>query len=411
VASWIVAGVLPAEAVIDPGLSWESFSSDDIGSSYASTEEGGMAQHDGEDRSILAHALRRDFGTQHAVDGVDLDVPGGRIFGFLGPNGAGKSTLVKILTTILNPTAGSATVAGYDVQRQGGKVRQAIGVALQDVGLDPLMTARELLMLQSELFGTSREQGRKTAERLLKTVGLDDVDPKKRSGSYSGGMKRRLDLALALVHDPRILFLDEPTTGLDPASRAAIWEEVRRLNVELGMTIFLTTQYLEEADRLADEVAIINKGRIVAHGTPDELKREVGEEVVELQFGSCEDAARAYDVLAPIAPNRQAANRDLRLYFGRAAENVPELVRALDGAGLRLQGLTIEQPTLDDVFLRVTGEALEHEVDEAAETEDGGGSGGAKAAAEIAFAAAVLEDAPNATGGARPVMDGEEVRP
>ncbi len=326
-----------------------------------------MSDSDGADRSITAEALRRDFGRLHAVDGVDLEVPGGQIFGFLGPNGAGKSTLVKILTTILNATSGRAAVAGYDVARQGGKVREAIGVALQDVGLDPLMTARELLMLQSELFGTPRDEARKIAERLLRTVDLDDVDPKKRSGAYSGGMKRRLDLALALVHDPRILFLDEPTTGLDPASRAAIWEEVRRLNEELGMTIFLTTQYLEEADRLADQIAIINKGRIVAQGTPEELKREVGDEVVELQFGSSEDAERAYDAVARVAPNRQAANRQLRLYFGRAAENVPELVRTLDGAGIRVQGLTIEQPSLDDVFLRVTGESLDHEVDEAAE--------------------------------------------
>ena len=324
------------------------------------------ARDDAADRSIRASGLRRTFGGVTAVDGVDLDVPDGQIFGFLGPNGAGKSTLVKILTTILNPTGGSATVAGHDVRREGGKVREAIGVALQDVGLDPLMTARELLVLQGELFGTPRDEARKTAERLLRTVGLDDVDPKKRSGAYSGGMKRRLDLALALVHDPRILFLDEPTTGLDPASRAAIWEEVQRLNDEFGMTIFLTTQYLEEADRLADRVAIINKGRIVAQGTPAELKRQVGDEVVELQFGSCEEAERAYDTLAPVAPNRQAANRELRLYFGRAAENVPVLVRALDGAGIRLQGMTIEQPSLDDVFLRVTGEALEHEVDEAA---------------------------------------------
>ena len=328
-----------------------------------------MGDHNGEDRSITAKGMRRDFGALHAVDSVDLDIPGGSIFGFLGPNGAGKSTLVKILTTILNPTAGRATVAGYDVQKQGGKVREAIGVALQDVGLDPLMTARELLMLQSELFGTHRDEARKTAERLLVTVGLDDVDPKKRTGAYSGGMKRRLDLALALVNDPRILFLDEPTSGLDPASRAAIWEEVRRLNDDLGMTIFLTTQYLEEADRLADEIAIISKGKIVARGTPSELKREVGDEVVELQFGSSEDAAGADAALAVVAPNRQVANRQLRLYFGRAAENVPELVRTLDGAGIRLQGLTIEQPSLDDVFLRVTGEALEHEVDEAGDAE------------------------------------------
>lgn len=319
------------------------------------------------DRGIAAEGLRRDFDDLHAVDGVDLEIPGGQIFGFLGPNGAGKSTLVKILTTILNPTAGRATVAGHDVQKQGGRVRQAIGVALQDVGLDPLMTARELLMLQAELFGTPRGEARTTAERLLVTVGLDDVDPKKRAGAYSGGMKRRLDLALALVHDPRILFLDEPTTGLDPASRAAIWEEVRRLNDELGMTIFLTTQYLEEADRLADRIAIIDRGRIVAEGTPAALKRQVGDEVVELQFGSSEDSQRAHDAVARVAPNRQTSNRDLRLYFGHAAENVPELVRILDAAGIRLQGLTIERPSLDDVFLRVTGEALEHEVDEAVE--------------------------------------------
>jgi ABC-2 type transport system ATP-binding protein len=337
-----------------------------------------MSDHNGEDRSITAEGMRRDFGELHAVDGVDLDIPGGHIFGFLGPNGAGKSTLVKILTTILNPTGGRATVAGYDVQKQGGKVREAIGVALQDVGLDPLMTSRELLMLQTELFGTPRDEARKTAERLLVTVGLDDVDPKKRAGAYSGGMRRRLDLALALVHDPRILFLDEPTTGLDPASRAAIWEEVRRLNDDFGMTIFLTTQYLEEADRLADEIAIISKGRIVAQGTPSDLKREVGDEVVELQFGSSADAASADAALAAVAPNRQVGGRELRLYFGRAAENVPELVRALDAAGIRLQGLTIEQPSLDDVFLRVTGEALEHEVDGA------GDAGSAPPAADSA---------------------------
>ena len=324
-----------------------------------------MSRPEGADRSITAESLRRDFGELRAVDGLDLEIPGGQIFGFLGPNGAGKSTLVKILTTILNATSGRATVAGFDVARQAGRVREAIGVALQDVGLDPLMTARELLMLQAELFGTPRDEARKTAERLLVTVGLDDVDPKKRAGAYSGGMKRRLDLALALVHDPRVLFLDEPTTGLDPASRAAIWEEVRRLNDDLGMTIFLTTQYLEEADRLADRIAIISKGRIVAQGTPGDLKREIGNEVVELQFGSREDAASADDALAGVAPDRQHSDHELRLYFERAAENVPELVRALDGAGIRLQGLTIEQPSLDDVFLRVTGQALEHEVDEA----------------------------------------------
>ena len=216
------------------------------------------------DRSIAVEQLTRRFGELVAVDAVDLQVASGEIFGFLGPNGAGKSTLVKMLTTILAPTSGRATVAGLDVRRDQGKVRRAIGVALQEVGLDPLMTARELIVLQAQLFGAATGAARGTAERLLATVGLADVDPKKRVGDYSGGMKRRLDLALALAHDPHVLFLDEPTTGLDPASRMDVWDEVRRLNAERGMTIFLTTQYLEEADKLAARVAIIDHGRIVA---------------------------------------------------------------------------------------------------------------------------------------------------
>jgi len=323
---------------------------------------------DGNDRSIVAERLQRTFASVRAVDGVDLNIPGGQIFGFLGPNGAGKSTVVRILTTILSPTSGRAIVAGYDIQRHGDKVRQAIGVALQDVGLDPVMTARELLVLQAQLFGLTRTEAHAKAERLLATVGLDGVDPRQRVGTYSGGMKRRLDLALALVHDPRILFLDEPTSGLDPLSRAAIWDEVRRLNAERGMTIFLTTQYLEEADRLADQIAIIDRGRIVAQGTPTELKRAVGSEVIAVRFASSDEAARAAQSVAQLAPRQQVAQQELRLYVDRAADQVPTLVRILDGAGIRLRGLTLEQPTLDDVFLRVTGQALPG---------GGGGGGGA----------------------------------
>jgi ABC-2 type transport system ATP-binding protein len=215
-----------------------------------------------------------------------------------------------------------------------------------------------MLMLQARLFGASGAEAQETTERLLRTVGLDDVDPKKRVGAYSGGMKRRLDLALALVHDPRILFLDEPTTGLDPASRMAVWEEVRRLNQELGMTIFLTTQYLEEADRLADEVAIIHRGRIVAQGAPSDLKRSVGDEVVEIEFADGEAAARADAVLASLADQRKLSGSELRLYVPRAAEVVPELVRRLDAAALPPAGLTLSQATLDDVFLRATGETM-----------------------------------------------------
>ena len=244
------------------------------------------------ERGIIAEGIARYFDDVRAVDGVDLSVDSGRIFGFLGPNGSGKTTLVKVLTTILAPTAGKARVAGFDVSTQQHEVRARVGVALQEVGLDKLMTAREMLVLQARLFSADQTAARAVAERLLRTVGLDDVDPKKRVGQFSGGMKRRLDLALALVNDPEVLFLDEPTTGLDPVSRLAIWEEVRRLNRERGMTIFLTTQYLEEADKLADEVAIIDRGKIVAQGAPRALKREIGNEVVTLTFASAETAEK-----------------------------------------------------------------------------------------------------------------------
>ena len=310
------------------------------------------------DRSIVVEQLTRRFGDLQAVDRVDLEIPSGEIFGFLGPNGAGKSTLVKMLTTILAPTAGRATVAGFDVRRQQGKVREAIGVALQEVGLDPLMTGSELVVLQAQLFGASSGRAQEIAERLLKTVGLDDVDPKKRVDDYSGGMKRRLDLALALAHDPHVLFLDEPTTGLDPASRADIWDEVRRLNSERGMTIFLTTQYLEEADKLAHRVAIIDHGRIVALGAPADLKRDLGDEVVELSFETTEAAERAADVLAEVTPHCRRGDTDLRCYFSVAAHEVPGIVRALDQASIPLRGLTVSQPTLDDVFLRATGNSM-----------------------------------------------------
>ena len=323
---------------------------------------------DERDRSIVVQQLTRDFGDLRAVDGVDLEIPGGEIFGFLGPNGAGKSTLVKMLTTILKPTAGRATVAGLDISRQQGQVRQAIGVALQDVGLDPIMTARELLVMQAQLFGASTTSARQTAERLLETVGLDGVDQKKRVGEFSGGMKRRLDLALALAHDPLVLFLDEPTSGLDPASRMAIWDEVRRLNAERGMTIFLTTQYLEEADKLAERVAIINHGKIVALGRPAELKRDLGDEVVELTFESNERAEQAAEALAEATPQCRRSETGLRCYFTVAAHEVPTIVRTLDQASIPLRGLTINQPSLDDVFLRATGETMEQEAEPDRET-------------------------------------------
>jgi ABC-2 type transport system ATP-binding protein len=308
------------------------------------------------DGSIMASGLRKDFADLRAVDGVDLDIPTGRIFGFLGPNGAGKSTLVKMLATILAPTAGEARIAGFDLARDPGRVRATIGVALQDVGLDPLLTSTELLILQARLFGASFSEAAVLADELLRTVGLDYVDPKKRVGEFSGGMKRRLDLALALVNRPTILFLDEPTTGLDPSSRAAVWEEVRRLNREAGVTIFLTTQYLEEADRLAEEVAIIDQGRIVAQASPQALKRQVGEEVVTLDLADPETAERVDAALAGLDGERRVSGSQVMCYTADSATYIPQAVRRLDAAAIALVGIRVSEPTLDDVFLRVTGQ-------------------------------------------------------
>jgi ABC-2 type transport system ATP-binding protein len=310
------------------------------------------------DRSIVARALTRNFGDLKAVDGLDLDIASGKVFGFLGPNGSGKSTTVKMLTSILAPTSGVAQVAGFDVTKEQGEVRSRIGVALQEVGIDGLMTARELLTLQARLFGFSSSAADEAAARLLETVGLGTVEVKKRVGQFSGGMKRRLDLALALVNQPQILFLDEPTTGLDPASRLDIWDEVRRLNVEQGMTIFLTTQYLEEADKLADDVAIIDKGRIVARGAPALLKRQIGNEVIRLTFSSPEAAEQAAAALKSLAPSQRLSGLELLCYFSAAADRLPGLVRALDAAGIALGGLTMTEPTLDDVFLQATGQRM-----------------------------------------------------
>src|SRR5687768_12613974 len=226
--------------------------------------------------SVEVVGLVREFKKgPRAVDGIDLRVEPGEIYGFLGPNGAGKSTTVLMLTTLLPPTAGTARVGGYDVVREGPKVRTVIGAALQEAALDPLLTGRDHLRLQSTLQGIPRGERKARATELLERVGLSEAADRK-VGGYSGGMKRRLDLALALVHRPRLLFLDEPTTGLDPQSRTALWDEVARLSREDGVTVFLTTQYLEEADLLADRVGIIDHGRIVAEGTPTALKAEIG---------------------------------------------------------------------------------------------------------------------------------------
>jgi ABC-2 type transport system ATP-binding protein len=297
-----------------------------------------------------------------AVDGIDLSVAPGEIYGFLGPNGAGKSTTVHVLTTLLPPTAGTARVGGYDVVKEGPKVRSLIGVALQEAALDPLLTGRDHLRLQATLQGVRKDQRRARADELLERVGLADAADRKVSG-YSGGMKRRLDLALALIHGPRILFLDEPTTGLDPQSRTALWEEVALLRREDRVTVFLTTQYLEEADVLADRVGIIDQGKLVAEGTPAALKAEIGRPSVHAIPRRDEDRSRIAEFLAqfgePLATTRDVAVR-LRDGLG-----LTDIVRAVDANGVDVVDLELRAPSLDDVFLAKTGRTLEGAAEEA----------------------------------------------
>jgi len=309
-------------------------------------------------REIFVEHLAKQYpGGVTAVNDVSFQVKSGEIFGFLGPNGAGKSTTIKILTTLALPSEGVATVGGYDVVHQADQVRRIAGVALQDIGLDPLMKSVELLSMQAQLFGATRQQAKARAQELIELVRLTEaVD--RRVGTYSGGMRRRLDLALALVHKADILFLDEPTTGLDPASRRDVWEEVRRLNNELGMTIFLTTQYLEEADELAERIAIIDKGKIAKRGTPAQLKAGVGKESINLAFNSREMAEQARAQLSDMAENIQTDRDTVRLYMSQAAQTIPAVVNRLQAAHLDPISLTLTQPTLDDVFLQVTGQRL-----------------------------------------------------
>ena len=308
--------------------------------------------------AIEAEELVREFKKgPRAVDGIDLAVTTGEIYGFLGPNGAGKSTTVLMLTTLLPPTSGTARVGGFDVVHEGPHVRQAIGAALQEAALDPLLTGREHLRLQASLQALPRETRAARADELLERVGLTEAADRKVKG-YSGGMKRRLDLALALVHRPRILFLDEPTTGLDIQSRTALWEEVRRLARDEGVTVFLTTQYLEEADVLADRVGIIDHGHIVAEGTPDALKAEIGRPTVEAVPANDGDRERTEAILSRFG-EAVPSGRGVAVRLRTGAADLAEVVRALDGEGVAVSQLQLHQPSLDDVFLAKTGRSLE----------------------------------------------------
>jgi ABC-2 type transport system ATP-binding protein len=292
------------------------------------------------------------------VDGIDLEVRPGEIYGFLGPNGAGKSTTVLMLTTLLPPTAGTASVYGFDVVREGPKVRQVIGAALQEAALDPLLTGREHLRLQTALYNVPRRHRRELGAALLERVGLTQAADRKVKG-YSGGMKRRLDLALALVHSPRVLFLDEPTTGLDPQSRTALWEEVGRLSRDDGVTVFLTTQYLEEADVLADRVGIIDHGHIVAEGTPAALKAEIGRPTVDAVPADPADREAVGHILERFGERTAASPKGVAVRLVHGEEDLAEISRALDAEGLHVEHLQLHAPSLDDVFLAKTGRSLE----------------------------------------------------
>ena len=318
------------------------------------------------DNGIRVEGLRREFeGGIVAVDGVDLEVAPGEIYGFLGPNGAGKSTTVLMLTTLLPPTSGSASVAGLDVATQGPDVRRAIGAALQEAALDDFLTGWEHIELQGGLHGLSAADRRRRGNELLARVGLTEAAERK-VGGYSGGMKRRLDLALALIHEPSVLFLDEPTTGLDPQSRSALWEEVERLSRERGVTVFLTTQYLEEADVLADRVGIIDRGVIVAEGSPASLKAEIGRVSLEAVPANPTERERLRDVLSRFGSPAAAGPKGEAVRLADGAEQMADIVRALDADGIVVAELLLHQPSLDDVFLEKTGRSLEGAEDDGA---------------------------------------------
>jgi len=322
------------------------------------------------ERGIEVENLVREFKKgPRAVDGIDLRVAPGEVYGFLGPNGAGKSTTVLMLTTLLPPTSGTARVAGYDIVKEGPRVRASIGAALQEAALDPFLTGREHLNLQAALHGLPRRERKKRGDALLERVGLEQAADRRVRG-YSGGMKRRLDLALALVHQPRILFLDEPTTGLDPQSRSALWSEVSRLARDEGVTVFLTTQYLEEADVLADRVGIIDAGRIVAEDTPEALKAEIGRPSVEATPAERSERDAVAKVLGRFGEEIPAQPEAVAVRLSGGASGLADVVRALDKENLKVSNLRLDAPSLDDVFLAKTGRSLEGSGDDPASADE-----------------------------------------
>jgi ABC-2 type transport system ATP-binding protein len=315
---------------------------------------------------IETHDLRRTFksrvGPVEAVAGIDLQVEAGEVFGFLGPNGAGKTTTLRMLSTLLPPTSGEARVAGCDLLREPKKVRERIGYVGQRNGSDPGVTARRELEFQARLYGASAAEARKRTGEILTTLELESCADRPAS-TYSGGQRRRLDIGIGLIHGPQLVFLDEPTTGLDPQGRARMWNEVRRLQAS-GMTVFLTTHYLEEADALCDRLAIIDHGRIVSEGTPQQLKHDIAGDVITL--GVAADEQRALELLQaePYVRRGSIESGTLRLYVDQGERAMPAVLRLLDSQGFDLKTIALSRPSLDDVFLQQTGHSLrESEVD------------------------------------------------
>ena len=307
--------------------------------------------------AVEAKNLKKTFkskdGDVEAVKDVSFHVNQGEIFSILGPNGAGKSTTILMLTTLLRVTSGSGTIFGLDVEKEDKNVREKIGIALQDTGLDNLLTGRELFFTTARLWGFSKTDAETRTSELLKLVGLEEAADR-RVKTYSGGMKRRLDLGLSLVHKPDVLFLDEPTTGLDPGSRRVLWDEIKRLR-DGGVTIILTTQYLEEADELADRISIIDNGLVAAEGTPDELKALIGGDVITFIFNSDNEAKKGQQLIE----NSETEKNQLRVTVENGAEKIPDLLKHLSNNKLEVVSVTANKPSLDDVFLQVTGYRLE----------------------------------------------------
>ena len=309
--------------------------------------------------AVEAKNLKKTFktiqGNVEAVRDVSFKVNKGEIFGILGPNGAGKSTTILMLTTLLRITSGTAKINDLDVVKNDSEVRNKIGIALQDTGIDNLLTARELFYTTARLWGLSKSKSKDRTEEMLNLVGLTEAADR-RVKTYSGGMKRRLDLGLSLVHKPEVLFLDEPTTGLDPGSRRVLWDEIKKLRDE-GVTIILTTQYLEEADELANRISIIDEGLVVAEGTPDELKSSIGGDVITLTFRSDDDAIKAQTIIE----NSDIEDNQIRVTVENGAEKIPNLLNQLVSKDINVQSVSANKPSLDDVFLKVTGYRLEGE--------------------------------------------------